>query len=183
MNQIQRLCGRPTTKIIYIQGGIINTDSCIGIVFHIVCNELYGSTKVATVDIPGDFMQIYQEGTLFVKLTGVMVRLLLRINPRKYENHIIWFRGEEVIYIRLNKAPYRALLGAIMFWKKLTNIILEKMGFEINPYDWCVAKTFVNRKQCTILWHVDNFKTSHEEDSVISNIIAKLKKYLERRNP
>ena len=28
--------------------------------------------KVATVDIPGAFMQTYQEGTVFVNLTGVI---------------------------------------------------------------------------------------------------------------
>lgn len=32
----------------------------------------------------------------------------------------------------------------------------------------------INRKQCTVLWHVDALKISHMEQSVIENLIAKL---------
>ena len=46
------------------------------------------------------------------------------------------------------------------------------MGFEINPYNWCVSKKIINGKQCTILWHVEDLKILHEEDSVISDIIT-----------
>ena len=49
--------------------------------------------KVATVDIPGTFMKTDQEGTLFVKLTVVMARLLLKTNPGNYEKYIRWLRG------------------------------------------------------------------------------------------
>ena len=132
--------------------------------------------KVAMVSIPDAFMQIYQEGTVFVKLTGLMVRLLLKINPGKYEKHIRWFRGEEVLYIILKKALYGTLLGAMPFWKKLAKFIVEKMVFEINPYDWCVENKTINVKQCMILCHVDDLKISHEEDLVIIGIITNINK-------
>ena len=132
---------------------------------------------MATVDIPGAFIQTYQQDTVFVNLTGVMVRLLLKINPGKYNNHIRWFRGEVVLYVILKKALHGTLLGAMLFWKKLAIFIVEKMGFKINPYDWCVEKKIMSRKQCTILWHVDDLKISHEEDSVISDIITKLNNF------
>ena len=68
-----------------------------------------------TVDIPDAFMQTNQEGTVFVKLTGVMVRLLLKTTPGKYEKHIICFRGEEVLYVIIKKKQYETLLVAMLF--------------------------------------------------------------------
>ena len=64
-----------------------------------------------------------------------------------------------------------------MFWKMHTKFIVENMGFEINPYDWCVVNKIINVKQCTILWHVNDLEISHEENLVIINIITKLNKY------
>ena len=78
--------------------------------------------KVETFNIPDAFMQTKQEGTFFVKPTGVMVRRLLKTNLRKYEKHIIWFRVEEVLYVILKKALYGTHLGEMMFWKKLYKV-------------------------------------------------------------
>ena len=139
--------------------------------------------KATTVEISGAFMQTYYGGTVFVNLTGVMVRILLKINPGKYEKCIIWFRGEEVLYFILNKVLYGRLLGEILLCKRLIKFIVEKMGFDINPYDWCVAKKIINLKQYTILWHVEDFKISHEEDLVIINIIMKLSKEFGKGEP
>ena len=70
---------------------------------------------MATVDIHVAFMKIYQEDTVFVNLTGVVVQLLLKINPGKYDNCIIWFRGEEVLYVIIKKKLYETLLVAMLF--------------------------------------------------------------------
>ena len=51
---------------------------------------------------------------------------------------------------------------------------LVKRGFEINPYDWCVANKTINGSQCTIVWHVDDLKISHKESGVVDDIIASL---------
>ena len=71
---------------------------------------------------------------------------MLKINPGKYEKHIRWFRGKEVLHVRLKKLLYGTLLGAMMFWKKLIKFIIEKMAFEINPYDWCIENKIINGK-------------------------------------
>ena len=63
--------------------------------------------RVSRVNITGAFMHT---------LTIVIVRLLFKINPGKYEKYIIYFRGEEVIYVRLNKALHRTILGAMLLW-------------------------------------------------------------------
>ena len=47
------------------------------------------------------------------------------------------------------------------------------MGFDINPYDTCVANNVINGKQCTVCWYVDDLKISHIEQAVIDNINKK----------
>ena len=37
----------------------------------------------------------------------------------------------------------------------------KKYGFEINPYDPCVANKMIDSKRMTVLWHVDDLKVSH----------------------
>ncbi len=38
---------------------------------------------------------------------------------------------------------------------------LKEMGFEINPYDTCMANKLMNKKQMTVRWHVDDLMISH----------------------
>ena len=51
---------------------------------------------------------------------------------------------------------------------------MELDGFEINPYDTCVANKIVNGKQCTVVWHVDDLKISHVEKSVVEDVVKNL---------
>lgn len=48
---------------------------------------------------------------------------------------------------------------------------LEDNGFELNPYDSCVANKMINGKQCTVLFHVDDLKISHVDENVVTSII------------
>jgi hypothetical protein len=40
---------------------------------------------------------------------------------------------------------------------------LIEWGFNLNDYNQCIANKSINSKQCTIIWHVDNLKKSHED--------------------
>ena len=46
------------------------------------------------------------------------------------------------------------------------------MGYQRNDYDWCVMNKIIDNKQCTILWHVNDLKTSHVNPTVISSVLA-----------
>ena len=46
------------------------------------------------------------------------------------------------------------------------------MGYQRNEYDWCVMKKIIDNKQCTILFHVDDLKTSHVNPAVVSRVLA-----------
>jgi len=52
---------------------------------------------------------------------------------------------------------------------------LTKDGFELNPYDPCVANKMINGKQMTIGWHVDDCKVSHVEEAEVDKLIAKFR--------
>ena len=48
------------------------------------------------------------------------------------------------------------------------------MGFEINPYDPCVANKMDQGKQCTITWYVDDNKISHVNENVVEEVVTKI---------
>ena len=128
---------------------------------------------VATVDIPGAFMQSDQEDMVHMKLQGPMAELLVKLEPKLYRKYITVEKGKPVLYVQLMKALYGQLKAALLFWKNLSGK-LQEWGFELNPYDTCVANKVINGKQCTILWHVDDLKISHVDPDVVSDIIKKL---------
>ena len=73
----------------------------------------------------------------------------------------------------LLKALYGTLKAACLFWEKFT-ATLTKHGFQINPYNACVANKTINGHQCTLAWHVDDIKASHKDPKVIDWIIETL---------
>lgn len=53
-------------------------------------------------------------------------------------------------------------MESALLWYELYSMVLEDMGFELNPYDKCVANKTINGKQCTIAFYVDDNKISHK---------------------
>ena len=129
--------------------------------------------NVATVDIPGAFMQADMDEIVHLKMQGQMAELLVKLDPKLYRKHVQTEGGKTVLYVELRKALYGTLRAALLFWKKLTEK-LKSWGFIINPYDWCVANKDINGKQCTILWHVDDLKISHVESQVVTEVISQI---------
>ena len=46
------------------------------------------------------------------------------------------------------------------------------MGYQRNEYNWCVMNNIIDKKQRTILWHVDDLNTSHVDPAVVSSILS-----------
>jgi hypothetical protein len=152
------------------------TASLAGMIMTCVI-DAYEGRDVATLDIPGAFLQTRMpptEDKVHVVLDGRMAELLAKISPETYQEYVHHKRGQAYIYCLLNVALYGTLKAAVLFWKKLTES-LKMRGFTINPYDWCVANKIVNGKQLTIVWHVDDLKLSHMDPKVIDDIIKSLK--------
>ena len=82
-------------------------------------------------------------------------------------------RGGTVLYVELKKSLYGTLQAALLFWRNLTSS-LQEWGFEINPYNWCVANKTVDGKQMTVVWYVDDLKISHKNGYTVDTLINKL---------
>jgi hypothetical protein len=137
---------------------------------------------VATVDILGAFMQADMEDLVHMKLEGKMAELLVKLDAKLYRKYVQTHNGKEVLYLELKKALYGTLKAALLFWKKLS-AQLKEWGFEINPYDWCVANKMMNGKQCTLLWHVDDLKISHVDPNAVTEVIQLLEEEFGKEAP
>jgi hypothetical protein len=115
---------------------------------------------VATVDIPGAFMQADIDEVVHIKFEGEIAEMLVKMDPKLYRKYIKDEHGKPVLYVELLKALYGTMRAALLFWKLLPSKLVSR-GFVINPYDWCVANKMIDGKQCTILWHADDLKISH----------------------
>ena len=62
----------------------------------------------------------------------------------------------------------------MFFYCMLTKALLS-YGFELNPYDPCVANKMVNGEELTVYWHVDNLKSSHVDPKVNNKILQWIK--------
>jgi hypothetical protein len=133
---------------------------------------------VATVDIPNAFVQTdIPDGDekIIMKIKGALVDMLVEIDPELYRDHVVYEEGSKVLYVQVLKAIYGMLQSAILFYKKLRDDLIKE-GFEINPYDPCVANKIVSGKQLTVTWHVDDLKSSHIDPRVNDTCIKWLEK-------
>ena len=125
---------------------------------------------VATVDIPGAFMQADIDEVVHVRFEGKIAEMLVKMDPKLYRKYVKDENGKTVLYVELLKALYGTMKAALLFWTLLSSKLVS-WGFVINPYDWCVANKMINGKQCTILWHVDDLKISHVDANAVTGII------------
>ena len=137
---------------------------------------------VATVDIPGAFMQGDQDETVHMRLEGTLAKLLTKCNPKLYRLYVVTENNKPVLYVELIKALYGTLRATLIFWRKLTSKLMD-WGFTINPYDWCVANKQIEGRQCTLVWHVDDMKISHGDSRVVDGIIRLLEEEFGKEAP
>ena len=138
---------------------------------------------VATVDIPGAFMQAdMDEEVVHLKLHGKMAELLVQLAPSLYRKFVQIGKGKPTLYVQLRKALYGTLRAAYLFWKRLSDQLI-KWHFVLNAYDPCVANKEINNSQCTIIWHVDDLKISHKESRVVDQIISLLEMEFGKESP
>jgi len=137
---------------------------------------------VDTVDIPGAFMQAEMDDEVHIQMEGTMADLLIKLDSEYYCKFVTMEGKKKVLYLRLKKAIYGTLKAALLFWRRLSNV-LQSWGFKINPYDKCVANKMINESQCTIVWHVDDLKISHVDKSAVNDVISLLSKEFGKEAP
>ena len=133
---------------------------------------------VATFDVPGAYLHanMPEDKRVLLRLDGQFVDIMCEVNP-SFRKHVRTNeKGKKVLYLRVLRALYGCIESALL-WYELFSITLIKLGFEINPYDRCIANKMINGKQCTIAWYVDDNKVSHEDPKVVTDIIEEIKKH------
>lgn len=135
-------------------------------VFLVITIAAKEKRDVAVMDIPGAFLQTdLEEEKVYIKFQGRMAEMLALIDPSLYRHHITVEKDRPVLYAELKKALYGMLQSALRFWEQVSTDLVG-LGFEINPYDSCVANRIIDGKQQTICWHVDDFLMTHEDPAV-----------------
>lgn len=127
---------------------------------------------VAITDIKGAYLNAKMKEEVIMKITGPEVRIFCNLD-KSLNEFVVLEKGKEVLYVQLDKALYGCVQSALL-WYELYSSTLEKMGFKLNPYDLCVANCEIQGKICTICWYVDDNKISHEETSVVDEVISKI---------
>lgn len=136
--------------------------------------EAKENRDVAAVDIRGAFLHTPQDpndDTVHMVLKGELCELMVKAAPELYTEYVtVGKNGKRMLYVEMQKALYGMLKSALLFYLKLLGD-LTKAGFELNPYDPCVANKMVGGKQLTVAWHVDDLKISHENPAVVDRFI------------
>ena len=183
----------------------VSTDSVM-----ITCAiEASNHCDVATIDLPGAFLHTDNDEDTIMLLRGKLAELLVQIDPTIYRKYVTTSaKGEPLLYVRLQKAIYGLLRSALLFYRKLAQQLID-FGFEINPYDPCVATKMVPTDSHTELaaraihhrfapkdgsqplviepaycqiatWHVDDLKLSHIDPRVNDAFIEHFKNLYNR---
>ena len=139
-------------------------------VFMTCAIEAQEGRDVAVMDLPGAFLHADCNDHVIMRFQGRLAELMAMAAPTVYRKYItINARGEPTLFVKLQKALYGMLKSALLFYKKLVTDLTEK-GFTVNPYDPCVVTKFINGKQMTICWHVDDLKISHADPKEVTKI-------------
>lgn len=134
--------------------------------------------QIAISDIAGAFLHPEmkcKDGIALMKLEGQFVDIMCEVNP-EFRSTVIYENGKKVLYMELKRSIY-GCIEAAMLWYQMYTEVLEGMGFEINPYDMCVANKIINGSQCTICFYVDDNKISHVDVNIIKDVISELEKH------
>jgi hypothetical protein len=118
--------------------------------------------EVVTIDIPGASLHATNDNYVVMRMNETLTDLMAKIDPKLYRKYLTDKKGKKVLYVHLQKALYKMMKSALLFYRKLISE-LKGMGFEVNPYDPCVVNKMVNGSQMMVRWHVDDLMISPSE--------------------
>ncbi len=138
--------------------------------------DAHEQCDVPTIDIPGAFLNAYNDKETFMLLKGCLAKLMVQVDPNLYRKYIIYDKSNQALLnVKLSKAIYGLLKSALLFYKKIVADLQNyEAPFVVNPYDPCVANEIINGKQMTITWHVDDLKVLHVDPFQITKFAAYL---------
>ena len=97
-------------------------------------------------------------------LQGALVELRTLIDPALYREYALFnSNGKPILYTKLQKYLYEYIRSELLFYENFS-IDLQSSGIVTNPYEPCVMKNMVDRRQSTIVWYVDDLKLSYVDE-------------------
>jgi hypothetical protein len=120
---------------------------------------------VRCYDIPSAFVNTNVDKDVIMVLKGELAEMMIQIAPKVYRKYVAMDKkGTKILYMKLQKALYGLMRASLLFYRKLRKE-LKAYGFEINPYDPCVANKITDGgKQLMVVWHVDDLMGTCEDD-------------------
>ncbi len=95
--------------------------------------------KVRCYDIPSMFVNTDVDEDVLMVLKGELAEMMIQIAPQTYRKYVtVDTKGTLILYVKLQKALYGLIRASLLFYRKLRKE-LEQYGFDVNPYDLCIA--------------------------------------------
>ena len=158
-----RTCANGSKEQYYLPEGdsVASPTASIEAIVSTLLIDIFEGRDVAIYNIPGAYLhaEMPEEHRVILKIKGKFVDIMCRVNP-EFQKHVLIERGRKVLYLQVLRALYGCIRSALL-WYNLFSQTLEKEGYVINPYDRCVANKTIDKKQCTMVWYVDDVKISH----------------------
>jgi hypothetical protein len=162
--------GKPTRKRLSREDSASPTAALESIMLTAVI-DAHKERDEMTRDIPNAFIQALMpevepgDERVMMKITGVLVDMLVGLNPELYGTYMVYEKNRKVLYVQVMRAIYSMLEAALLWYKKFRGE-LEQKGFKFNPNDPGVANRTEKGSQHTLLFHVDDLKSSHKDPKV-----------------
>ena len=157
------------------------TVSLEGLMAHLLISA-YEERKCISFDVPGAFLQsdMAEEKLVLIKFKGQFVEMMCKVNPEykplvRYETTKNG-KNLKVLYLKVIRAMYGCIEAALQWYKLFTEVLLKE-GYELNPYDKCIANKKIDGSQCTIAWHVDDCMATHKKQKVLDELGLMMKKH------
>ena len=133
--------------------------------------------KVRCYDIPSAFVNTDMDKDVLMVLKGDLAEMMIKIAPQVYRKYVtVDKKRTPILYIKLQKTLYGLMSASLLFYRKLRKE-LEEYGFEVNPYDPCVANKMTDSgKHMTFVWHVYDLMGSFEDDFELTKLLCYLAK-------
>ena len=105
--------------------------------------------------------------------------ILLSIAPDVYGSYITTdSKGNKQLIVQCQNALYGTMIASLLYYHKFVKSLTD-IGFELNPYDPCVANKMIEGHQMTICFHIDDCKLSHKKSQCNDKMIKYLRKKYE----
>lgn len=135
----------------------------------IILTVVHEDRQVMTTNIVGAYLNTDMNEFITMNFDEDMVDYMVDANLDLYSKYMEYENGKKAHYVQLLKALYGCIQSAYL-WYKMLNEKLLGMGYELNPYDQCIANKDVNGRLCTISYYIDNLIAVHKEGKILEEL-------------